>query len=238
MTTKKQLNRFVGRLSAAEIVEGMNAARRNARRLLEDAELFLKAERYPSALAFAILSIEESGKTTILRDLSTATTEEDVKQIWRDFRSHAKKNRLWILPDLVGEGIAPEMLLRNLLTSEAEHPAALDAVKQVAIYVDCFGRRHWSKPWEVVSKELAASVITTARLFAPDRETTTEQIELWIEYIGPARKEGSGAAILRAFLAWEQEAIRRGWETDSPEARFLREGYLNLLSHSGSDNVV
>ena len=45
----------------------MNAARRNARRLAEDAKLLLEAGRYPTATALAVLSIEESGKMSILR---------------------------------------------------------------------------------------------------------------------------------------------------------------------------
>jgi hypothetical protein len=48
----------------------MNAANRNARRLVADAKLLLDAGRYPSAAALAALAIEESGKTSILRTLA------------------------------------------------------------------------------------------------------------------------------------------------------------------------
>jgi AbiV family abortive infection protein len=40
----------------------MNAAARNAARLVSDAEILLGAKRYPSAAALAVLAIEESGK--------------------------------------------------------------------------------------------------------------------------------------------------------------------------------
>ncbi|MCS3859221.1 AbiV family abortive infection protein [Salinibacter ruber] len=51
------LNSYHGYLEAEEIAEGMNAANRSARRLWKDAKILLKAERYPSAVALAILSI-------------------------------------------------------------------------------------------------------------------------------------------------------------------------------------
>lgn len=60
--TSSKLPQFKGELSAAQIASGMNAARRNARRLADDARLLLDAERFSSAASIAVLSIEESGK--------------------------------------------------------------------------------------------------------------------------------------------------------------------------------
>ncbi len=59
---KKGLSQYKGELNATEITLGINAARRNATRLAEDASLLIDNKRYPSGLALAILSIEESGK--------------------------------------------------------------------------------------------------------------------------------------------------------------------------------
>ena len=67
-----RLDQYRGTLSPQQIADGMNAAERNAARLLNDAELLLREERHPSATAMAILAIEEAGKNTILRQLSTA----------------------------------------------------------------------------------------------------------------------------------------------------------------------
>ena len=66
----KGLDSYSGRLTASEIAAGMNAARRNAQRLCSDASLLLEQERYPSAAALAVLSIEEAGKTSTLQALS------------------------------------------------------------------------------------------------------------------------------------------------------------------------
>jgi len=88
----KRLNSYKGRLDYAQIADGINAARRNALRLLEDAQILLRAERYATAASLAILSIEESGKQHILRGLALATADEELLGLWRDYRSHTKKN--------------------------------------------------------------------------------------------------------------------------------------------------
>jgi len=54
----KRLNSYKGRLSHRQIADGMNAANRNARRLFEDVQVLLDAQRYASAASLAILSIE------------------------------------------------------------------------------------------------------------------------------------------------------------------------------------
>lgn len=69
---KVPLRMYSGHLSAKQIAAGMNAASRNAHRLFKDAEKLAKASRFPSACALAILSIEESGKLTILRGVTMA----------------------------------------------------------------------------------------------------------------------------------------------------------------------
>jgi len=83
MATKK-LDQYKGALSTSEITKGINAAIQNAIRLAEDAELLLGNKRYPSATSLAILSIEESGKVTILRGLSVAKDgKENIEPIRR-----------------------------------------------------------------------------------------------------------------------------------------------------------
>lgn len=56
----KKLEQWKNTLAAEKIVEGMNAASSNARRLLNDASALFDLERYPSATSLAILAIEEA----------------------------------------------------------------------------------------------------------------------------------------------------------------------------------
>ena len=48
---KTQVKPYRGTLSAQQIVDGMNAAIRNARRLAYDAKTMLERSRYPTAVA-------------------------------------------------------------------------------------------------------------------------------------------------------------------------------------------
>ena len=63
----KKLDGYRGKLSSAQIADGMNAAVANARLLLEDAKFLLERMRYPTATSLAILAIEEDGKTALFR---------------------------------------------------------------------------------------------------------------------------------------------------------------------------
>jgi len=80
--TKKKLDSYKGKLSVDQITAGINAAIQNSKRLAEDASLLFEAGRFPSAASLAILSIEESGKVSILRSLALAKTNEDIADAW------------------------------------------------------------------------------------------------------------------------------------------------------------
>ena len=62
---KKKIDQYRGKLSPAQISEGMNAAISNAKRLADDAELLLKERRFPSAASLAVLSIGNWGQVSV-----------------------------------------------------------------------------------------------------------------------------------------------------------------------------
>ena len=123
--SKAKLRQYSGELDAAQISCGMNAACRNARRLADDARLLLDAGRYPTAASLAALSIEESGKASVLRGLALAPTEEARRRAWKDYRSHRSKNAAWILPELAAKGARDLEALRLAADPSAEHTATL-----------------------------------------------------------------------------------------------------------------
>jgi AbiV len=53
--TKKAIKQYKDRLTPEKVATGMNAAARNARRLLDDAQLLFASKRYPGACSLAIL---------------------------------------------------------------------------------------------------------------------------------------------------------------------------------------
>ena len=190
----------------------MNAARDNASRLLDDAKLLADSGRYASATALAILSIEEAGKDAILRELSYATDPSAIKDAWRRYRSHTSKNVTWVAPDLAMKGARTLDDFAHVFDDASDHPYVLDQLKQVAMYTDCLGKANWSKPDRVIGKDLALIILRTAGIFASRKTVTSEEIELWIHYMGPVLRQGVSVMwIKKAFQTWYHAAAEKGF---------------------------
>ena len=162
---KANLSQYRGRLTPAQVADGMNSAIRNARRLADDARALFDLERYPTAASLAVLSIEESGKVSILRHFAIARDLPTCRRIWRDYRNHRSKNVAWILPDLIAAGARDLDSLQLAMQPDAEHTAILNNVKQIGLYSDCLGSVHWSEPEKVINKQLAQMLVRIAVLF-------------------------------------------------------------------------
>lgn len=204
----------------------MTAASENAARLAQDAELLLDAGRLPTACSLAALSIEESGKVSILRAMSLARDNIELKEGWRRYRSHTNKNMQWIFPQLVAEGARKLDDFRPLFDKDAEHPYLLDQVKQVGFYTDCLGSKgHWSIPDEVIDGELAGHLVSTAKLLSSVTPTSEREIELWVEHVGPVWKKDMNW-MKCAVESWYKSMQREGLEPDGENGmeKFLRGG--------------
>lgn len=209
----KRLEQFCGPLTLEQIAEGMNAASNNAARLLSDAQVLLGAERYPSALALAVLAIEEAGKLSILRRMATTEDNGQVAKLWRAYRSHTKKNGAWIIMDLINRA-GPTTLddLRPLCASDAEHPYLLEQLKQIAFYTDSLGKAHWSIPANVIERELAERIITIAEVLATAKHVTPRELELWKQCMGQVTDdtapEAAQIALSNWYAAMQAEGLR------------------------------
>jgi AbiV family abortive infection protein len=218
---KRALDKYKGRLTPEQIAEGINAASRNAVRLVGDADLLLESERFPSAAALAILAIEEAGKVAILRELSVA--QEDDKALdncWRDYRRHTKKNVAWLLPQLVAEGARGLDDFRPLFGKNADHPFLLDNVKQISLYTDCLGDAHWSTPADVINGDLAKILVQIAQFFLTDRDVTSKEIELWVKHMRPYMRSGEVIdydSAKQALLDWHADMQEHGLATYGAE---------------------
>ena len=200
----------------------MNAARRNARRLSDDARSLLDIDRYPSAAALAILSIEESGKVSILRGLALASDEAHRRQLWREFKHHGSKNVAWIIPQLVNQGARTLESLRLAADRSAEHTEFLEEVKQKSLYADFDSNSSWNEPQDLVDEALAGYLVDTAESLTNEGVVTEREIELWIEYMGPtygAQLEHQQISLSKWYAAMRQEGL---WEEGSiPLESFL-----------------
>lgn len=190
--------RFSGLLDAAKIAEGMNAALANARRLAADAHSMLLAERYPTAVALAVLSIEESGKVSILRELALASDVVEARHIWKRYRSHTAKNEMWIFPQLVADGRRHLDEFSAVVDPASDHPDVLDKLKQVSVYSDCYGKARWHLPERAFDPGPAAGLVQTAQLFCGGGEITPREIELWIKHMKP---------VWKVSPAWQRKAL-------------------------------
>lgn len=222
----KKLNAYVGELTISQAAEGIDAALRNARSLLADAEVLLDRGRWPTAASLSILSIEESGKVALLRGMLLADSQEDRRKIWRDYRSHTKKNFMGAFLDFVTE--SPHIQdFKGMFDETRDHPQILDAVKQIGFYSDCLGKAHWSVPSEVIDEPLARRLFLVAKMFAPEKRsafTTVDELRLWVKHLKPVQQSGI-LAIKEAVIACHQEAhdlgVYGGEESMEEIVRFL-----------------
>lgn len=210
----RKLPQFSGHLAPAQVAEGINAASRNAKRLAEDARVLCNAERFASAASLAILSVEEAGKASILREIALSRTNEEARRAWKAYRSHARKNLLAGLPELVAAGARHLDDFRPLFLEGAEGPILVEQVKQLGFYTDCLGEAHWSEPAQVVDQRIAEILVRTAELLSRHREVSPREIELWVEHLGP---------VWRSELAWMKNALANWYAAMQAEGLEPRE---------------
>lgn len=224
---KRKLDAYRGRLSPAQIAAGINAADENARRLAADAEILLASNRFPTAASLAILAIEEAGKASVLKGLALARSQAEIGEEWTRYRSHTSKNVGWIIPELAAKGARKLSDLKPVFDESSEHPFIIDQVKQLGLYTDCLGSAHWSVPVDVVDQKLATTLVHTARVLTSSRrECTKKEVELWIEYVGPAWQKKDQGEMERAVIDWYAAMQRAGLLEQGPNGmeQFVRVG--------------
>jgi AbiV family abortive infection protein len=232
---KKRLDQYMSFLSAKELAEGMNGAARNARRLADDATVMIQADRFASAAALAILSIEESGKVRILREMAVATSDAEIREAWQRYRRHTAKNVMWQVPELVARGARRLEDFRPIFDQESEAPYTLDMVKQLAIYTDCLAEKHWSEPMKVIDRSLAEQLLKIGNLLIPKKDVAVEEVEAWIRHMQPVWMT-SQEAMRTAVVNWHDEIVEAGLTGKSQAGemwKFIYEG-LQDGSHSVS----
>ncbi|MGH7969677.1 MAG: AbiV family abortive infection protein, partial [Limisphaerales bacterium] len=235
--TKKRLDQFRGRLSAAGIAAGINAARRNAGRLAQDARLLLAQKRFPSACALAVLAIEEAGKASVLREIALARNDDELKDAWREYRSHTSKNRMWPIVEFVLKGARKLEDFAPLFDEDADHPLLLDQVKQISFYTDCLGKAHWSVPEEVIDQALASVLVITGELLGKGDDVSEREIELWIKHLSPVWKHTS-EAMEKGVSDWYSSMQAEGLKApgDNSMRKFILEGLGKNGEQSASPN--
>ncbi len=218
MARKPAIKMYRGPLTPKQAAEGMNAAARSAKRLYEDAEILFAAGRFPSACATAVLSIEEAGKLSILRELACASSKARLNAAWRRYADHREKNAQWILFDLAAKGARTLIEFSPIFDRQSDHPDVLNVIKQLGFYSDCYGDAHWSEPHEIVDEKLARSIVLVARIFVPKHDFSERELDLWVRHVGPHwGKPTMQQATLEFQRAAEAEGLARHTEQELRE---------------------
>ena len=190
-------------LSASDVVDGMNAALRNARRLAADAKLLLIADRWPTAVSLAILSLEEAGKVVVLRYLSIAFDPAASKARWGDYRSHQAKLKHPIGINPEGKSLADPATWAGVGRANAELVASLDRLKQAGFYTDCVpsdGRQPiWTEPACHFTEKQAREAVECAIMASSKPDVSLRDIELLVEHVGPVY---GTIGIMDGWRAW------------------------------------
>lgn len=216
MSKNNKLPQYRGKLTVVQIAAGINGAHRNARRLYEDARFMYDAKRLPTATALAILSIEEAGKPTVLRQLALAESETEYKQLWRAYRSHTHKNTAWVLGQLVAQG---KQRLEDFLPAfdpTLDHPDILENLKQLCLYTDHYTTGKWSDPAEVDLDFISEYLLKVASVLSNHPTITEIEIELWIKHMLPVKHASVDASKI-ALRAWYDDMRQLGLTNISPD---------------------
>jgi AbiV family abortive infection protein len=206
----RPLSPYRGTLSAKDVADGINVAVRNARRLATDARILLDARRYPSAAALAILSMEESGKIPSLRALSLAHTPIELASAWGEYRRHRVKNAQWIASELAAKGAGHLTGFADAVTREREHMDVADLSKHLSLHTDCYNKGHWSEPPVAIDGNAATVLVNICEISCAKHEVSVREIELWMEYVGPAWQSNQ---MPEALLRWAQAMEKEGLGT-------------------------
>lgn len=213
--TKRRRVQYSGLLDPRQAAEGIRVACENARELADDAKLLLDNRRFARAVGLAILSIEESGKIGCLRSILLAASESELKRAWRDYRTHTSKNWGAGILDLVARLLATkgpdEIRLQDmtpLFDPSSDQPFIYDALKQVALYSDCFTKDRWSKPSSVINEGLARQIVLTASVLATQGSAidSPEGLVLWMKHLAGSGYGHRETALMRMY----EEALATG----------------------------
>lgn len=221
-----RLKQYKDRLNPSQVADGINAANKNAERLYLDAKLLFENSRYPSSIALSILSVEESGKASILRGLSLSVSGKELKGNWKRYRNHRAKNTHWIALDLMLGGAKNLEGISQVEDPDSEHPEILEQLKQVAFYTDCLGSAHWSIPEDVVDKELCEKILKVAEIFSKRKECSEQQVDLWIKHMLPVKDQPQKI----------QNQALHNWFREMEEKGFMTEGKVSYSSFLGIDD--
>lgn len=181
---------YKDKLDFKSAAKGIKLANENAESLIQDAELLFKNKRFERSVALSILSIEESGKPSIIRSILLADDQKELKKEWQNYRRHTAKNLTWISPELIFNGARKLEDFRDIFDKGKDHGQVLDNLKQLSLYTDIFSKRKWSIPKDIIDEELAKGILSVAKIMSKNKSDGINSelgLQLWVKHLKPVR---------------------------------------------------
>jgi AbiV family abortive infection protein len=141
--------KYRGRLSPEQIAEGIAACLQNARALVEDAKVLVRAKRHPRALTCLLAAKQELGKVDVLGAMARIDDQkqEHWADLWKSFHSHVVKGTYAAVQT------TPDQLRGSFGSVFAAIPGSFqiasseEELRQASLYVDFSERRRcWTSP--------------------------------------------------------------------------------------------
>ena len=213
-TVPDEPDAYDGQVSGEELSVGIALARTNAESLLSDARRMKASGSGATALALAVLAMEEAAKEPILMALGLCETDEGRKRRWRDFRAHsAKMAALW---SPFGEASADIKARQEALAYLKKLSGAFQAIKEFAFYTDYIverGKPHWATPATMPDGTIDA-VLDMAHMVIGQRSMNEDELRLFLKHVEPVADAPSDQ-FRRAIEQFELDAIAAGYR-DAP----------------------
>lgn len=220
---KSQYNQ---KLTPEKAAEGISAIVSNAHSLIDDAELLYENGRYERATALSILAVEEAGKISIIRSILMEDDQKELSKEWKRFRNHLDKNWGLAFFDSVQQGRKHFDELKSLLTDE-KSKKSFEYLKQLAFYTEFFKNKNWSSPDKVINKDLATTILKSAKVFVGDKGSsvsTKEELELWVKHLKPVWKKDTNLmkqAVINFYHEAEEKGVLNGKAKTKNAIEFL-----------------
>lgn len=223
---------YKGELSPKEASKGIDLAITNATELFKDAKLLYDNKSYARAEALAILSIEEIGKTIILRSILLEDNNSNLITLWKKYRNHIEKNKLWMFPTLMSAlkgNLKYEHILWLVDPKNKKNSLKLEEQKQNSLYTDCIRKAEWTLPTKTVSKEEADNILDIAFIlvnYSDNLAASEEHLELYKKHMKPILSADDNAkkkALMEFYKEAESKGILKRGDFIQAARRFLEE---------------
>ncbi len=188
---------FTGRISPADAARGARVTQADALRLIEDAKLLLQAARFPTAAMVAVMALDEMSRVFQVLTLSTIDGSEQLVAAWKEFRGDRRTFPWSMIQPVEGEDSARPM-------GDPELAGMLSFIRKLGSRADFIQPGLWVDPAELVSAELAASIVASVESICVAIEP--DSLELWSEALRSLPRNATAGMALARYRAMLETA--------------------------------